>query len=211
MKKLLDLDNPILQILARVGDLMITNVLFLLCCVPLVTVGASLAAMTKVTQNITKDTSDGIVMTFFRAFRSNFKQATAAWLCLVVIAVGLGCNWFLILSYFAGTVSLVLRCALGVLALAVLAVAVYVFPLMVRYENTLKQHCLNAMILTIYKLPRTIGLLFLLLLPLIIAYLSLATFFRTLAVWFIIGCAMMSYLSSVLMSPVLTELEKPKK
>ena len=208
MKKLLGLDNPVLQILARVGDLMITNVLFLLCCVPVVTVGASIAAMTKVTQSIVMDADSGIVKTFFGAFRSNFKQATAVWLILAVIAVGLGCNWFLILSYFSGILSLILRWAVGMLAIAVLAIAVYIFPLMVRYENTLRQHCLNAMILTIYKLPRTAGMLFLLLLPVIIAFLSLMTFFKTLAVWFIIGCAVISYFNSVLMLPVLTELEK---
>ena len=64
MRNLFNLDNPFVQFLARVGDLIIVNVLFLLCCLPVVTAGASVAAMHKVTQAMALDEDNGIVKTF---------------------------------------------------------------------------------------------------------------------------------------------------
>ena len=80
MKNLFNLDNPFVQFLSRVGDLIIVNTLFLLCCVPVVTVGASAAALHKVSQAIILDEDNGTIKTFFRGFRENFRQATALWL-----------------------------------------------------------------------------------------------------------------------------------
>ena len=45
MKELFNIESPFMQLLTRVGDLIIVNFLFLVCCVPLVTVGASAAAL----------------------------------------------------------------------------------------------------------------------------------------------------------------------
>lgn len=208
MRRILDWDNPVFQFLSRVGDLMITNVLFLICCVPVVTAGASFAAMTKVTQGITNDSAEGVFKTFFRAFRDNFKQATALWLVLLVIFGAMACNLLLIGFYVSGTAALALRCAVGVVSAAAVMVASCMFPLIVRYENRLKEHCFNAVILAVGKLPRAAAMSLLNALPFLLAYFSITAFLQSLAFWFIIGCAVMNYLNSCLMRRVLRQLEK---
>lgn len=208
MKRLFDLDNPVMRALGKLYDLLITNILFLVCSVPVVTFGASLAAMTKVTQNLVHETGSGTARTFFRAFRSNFRQATVLWLILAAFFVCVVCNLVLIDTYIAGTAAQVMRVALVMFAVVVVAVACYMFPLLVRYENTLLAHCRNALILTGAKLPRTICLVVLTLLPAALAYYSLTTFLRWSLLFSVIGFAGLNYLCSLLLRPVMAQLER---
>ena len=95
----------------------------MLCCLPVVTVGASLAAMHKVTQAMALDEDNGIVKTFFRGFRENFKQATALWLMMLFFAAAMGCNYLLISGFTVGTLATVLKGALVVAIGLVLVIA----------------------------------------------------------------------------------------
>ena len=207
MRNLFNLDNPFVQFLARVGDLIIVNVLFLVCCLPVVTVGASLAAMQKVTQAMALDEDNGIVKTFFRGFRENFKQATLLWLMMLVFGVSMLCNYLLITGFIAGTLATVLKCVLVVFSVLVLVMAVYMFPLMARYQNSLREHATNALILAVVKLPRTVALLVLCALPAVIAVISIQTFLQTLIFWLAVGFGFVSFMSSILLKPVFAELE----
>ncbi len=207
MKSLLNYDSPFFQFLCRVADMVIVNVLFLVCCVPVVTAGASLAAMTRVSQEMALDIGSGVVRTFFRAFRANFKQATAAWLVILLICVSLFCDRLLIGAYLTGGPATVLRALTVVLALGSMAICCYLFPLMVRYENTLKQHTINAVILAVTKLPRTLVMTALGSIPFVLCWFSVVTFLKSLSFWIIIGCGVISCLHSLLMAPVLAQLE----
>ncbi len=207
MKSFLNFDSPFFQFLCRVADLIIVNVLFLVCCVPVVTAGASLAAMTRVCQDIVLDASSGVVKSFFRAFRSNFKQATAAWLVMLVFVVSLVCDRLLIDAFLAGGLASALRALAAVLAVGCLALACWLFPLLVRYDNTLRQHTVNALILAVTKLPRTLLMTALAAIPFALCYFSVVTFLKTLSFWVIIGCGVICLLNSLLMAPVLAQLE----
>ena len=145
MRELFNIESPFMQLLTRVGDLIIVNVLYLLCCVPIVTIGAATAALHKVGQAIVYDTDNGIAKTFFRAFRENFKQATALWLMMAVFAAAMVCNYLLISGFVVGTPATVLKGALVVAIGLVLVLAAYMFPLMVRYTNTMRELAVNAL------------------------------------------------------------------
>lgn len=207
MKSFFNYDSPFFQFLNRVADLIIVNVLFLVCCVPLITVGASLAGLTKVTQNIALNAEGGVVKTFFRAFRDDFKQATAVWLVMAAFLAALFCDRILVDGYLTGGPAAALRGLLLALALACLAVACYLYPLLVRYDNTLKQHILNAILLAVSKLPRTALMTAAGALPFVLCYFAPAAFLKSLAFWAIIGCGFISCIQSYLMSPVLAQLE----
>ena len=207
MNNLFNLENPLMLFLARVFDMMVANVLFLVCCLPVFTIGASIAALNKVTQSIVLDKDFGTFHLFFRAFRDNFKEATLAFLPLLVIFLGLGANALLVMAYLDGTIATVCEGLLFVLAVLVLAVAVYLFPLLVRYQNSLREHVKNAMILAVVKLPRTILMVLVTSLPVLVPYFSLPTFFQTLPFFFVIGFAFMSYVSSQLLVPVFRGME----
>ena len=209
MKNFFSMDNPFIQFLARVGDLMCANALFLICSIPIFTIGAASAALHKVTQDIACDEEKGILKIFFRAFRDNFKQATLSWLVVLMFFTGMGCNFLLVITYCTGTLALVLKCLLGVVVIMMLAVTAYLVPLIVRYDNTLKEHTINAGVLAIVKLPRTIGLGLLNVLPVLILLVSVQSFFETMVFWLTVGFGFTSYMGSILLVPVFKEMEAP--
>lgn len=207
MKNLLNPEGFVFQALTRVGDLILLNFWFLVCCLPIVTIGASQAALYKVITDMHYDQEGGMFKGFFKAFKENFKQATAVWMVELIVLVSLVCDWLLVMSYFDVTVMYVL---LGILAALVVCVCSYMIPLLVRYQNTLRQHLSNALILSVIKLPKTIVMVFLNALPIIVAVLSLEVFWNTLIFWLTIGFSFVAYMNLFLLKPVYTQLEGGK-
>lgn len=208
MHNLFHYENPFIQFLVRVGDLMILNALFILCSLPVVTLGASLTAMHRVTQNMLFEQEEPIIKSFFRAFRQNFKQSTLAWLVELVVIVSLVCDVLLVMAYFDGGLAKAMYILVAVLAILVAGVFSYLMPLIARYENGMRQQVYNAVVLAIIKLPKTVLLMLLNLLPVILLLISVPVFVQTLIFWVIIGFAFVSFLTSSILKPVFQELEK---
>ena len=208
MHNLFHYENPFIQFLVRVGDLMILNALFILCSLPVVTLGASLTAMHRVTQNMLFEQEEPIIKSFFRAFRQNFKQSTLAWLVELVVIVSLVCDVLLVMAYFDGGLAKAMYILVAVLAILVVGVFSYLMPLIARYENGMRQQVNNAVVLAIIKLPKTVLLMLLNLLPVILLLISVPVFVQTLIFWVIIGFAFVSFLTSSILKPVFQQLEK---
>ena len=208
MRNLFNYENPFIQFLVRVGDLMILNVLFILCSAPVVTLGASLTALHRVTQNMLFEQEEPLLKAFFRAFRQNFKQSTLAWLVELVVIVSLVCDVLLVMAYFNGGLAKAMYILVAVLAILVAGVYAYLMPLIARYENGMRQQVNNAVILAIIKLPKTLLLVFLNLLPVILLVISVPVFVQTLIFWVVIGFAFVSFIESSILKPVFQQLEK---
>lgn len=208
MHNLFNYENPFIQFLARVGDLMILNLLFILCSLPVVTLGASLTALHRVTQNMLFEQEDPIIKTFFRAFRQNFRQATLVWLVGLVVIVSLVCDVLLVMAYFDGGPAKTMYILVAVLAILVAGVFSYLMPLIARYDNGMRQQLNNAVVLAVIKLPKTVLLVFLNLLPVILLVISVPIFVQTLIFWVVIGFAFVSFIGSSILKPVFRELEK---
>lgn len=88
MNNLFSYENPIMQALMKLGDLMILNFIYLVCCVPIFTIGAASAGMytaMKVMQDPEDDTS--LVAAFFRGFKAGFGTVTLAWGIMMLLMV----------------------------------------------------------------------------------------------------------------------------
>ena len=208
MHNLFHYENPFIQFLVRVGDLMILNLLFILCSLPVVTLGASLTALHRVTQNMLFEQEEPLIKAFFRAFRQNFKQSTLVWLVELVVIVSLVCDVLLVMAYFNGGLAKAMYILVAVLAILVAGVFSYLMPLIARYENGMRQQVNNAVVLAIIKLPKTLLLMLLNLLPVILLLISVPVFVQTLIFWVIIGFAFVSFLTSSILKPVFQQLEK---
>lgn len=94
MSNLFSYENPIMQLLMKIGDIMILNFIYLVCCLPIFTIGAAQAGLytaMKVMQDPEDDTS--LVAAFFRGFKAGFGKVTLAWgitalITLLVCAAG---------------------------------------------------------------------------------------------------------------------------
>ena len=169
MKNLFNMDNPVFQTLSRIADLAVLSVICLLCCLPVVTIGPALVALNKTVYDLTIDRGGSILRTYFRAFRSNLRQGMIAGMFGLLALAALVCDFLLLRLYYTGNAYTLLVCLIYVLGFLVAGVLSYMLPLIGRYENKLSQHFQNALILSIRYLPKTIAMVFLHILPLLLA------------------------------------------
>ena len=66
-------DNPVWRFIGKLGDLIILNILWIVCSIPVFTAGASTTAVYYVTLKLVRDEDDSTIRSFFRSFKSNFK------------------------------------------------------------------------------------------------------------------------------------------
>ena len=74
------------QILTRLADLLLLQLAFLITSLPVVTVGAGIAALYSVSRKLRTDSVSYVLPSYLAAFRENFKTGTALWLCLLASA-----------------------------------------------------------------------------------------------------------------------------
>lgn len=155
MGKLFDLDSPIMSGLNKLADLIILNFLTLICCIPLITIGASLTALHHVLLKMVRNEEGYIIKTFFKSFKQNFKQATIIWLIMLAAFVVL-IGDFLIFAYSGISFPSWLRIViLGVVFLVLFAV-MHVFPVLSRFDNTIMNTYKNSLFMGILTFPKTI-------------------------------------------------------
>ena len=124
------------QVMTRIGILIAANLLFLIACMPVVTAGAGLAALHHtVLRTLRSDGEINPFREFFKGFRGNFKQATTAFVMVVLLIAFLLLEIFWCMQ-FAGVVAY-FRYGLIALVMIVLALALYLFPTMAAFDAPL--------------------------------------------------------------------------
>lgn len=152
--KLFQVDSEFNQVMTRGFDLLILNLLFLICCLPVVTIGASCAALHTISLKYAEGLEPYIFRDFFAAFRKNFKQATLVWILMFVTGAFLYVDTGMALNGGAG--GKVMLLFLFCMELLYLFIAVYIFPLIARYDNSIRQHLKNAVLLAIREFKTTV-------------------------------------------------------
>ena len=87
MNRFFNMDNKFFVFMGRVADLILLNILCILCCIPIVTAGASITALYYVTLKMARDEESYIIRSFFCSFKQNFKQSTLIWILMLAAGV----------------------------------------------------------------------------------------------------------------------------
>ena len=140
MRRLLDINNPIMRFLVNMFDLMGLSVLWVVFSLPIFTMGAASTALYSAAYHHIRKGEDYLWNSFFSAFKENFKRSTLTWLVALAILGFLGADALLLRS-------LILRgypfgWFYGVtLALLVLALTwtVYLAAYAARFNGTVKE------------------------------------------------------------------------
>ena len=167
MYEIMHSDNRLFQILSRLGDLIALNLLFVVTCVPLVTVGAALSAMYSVLFQMLREEETRVLRTYWKAFKQNFKPSLPLWLPMAAIAVLLVVNNILLQNMsgnLVGFFSIVVMIAL-VLYLCVFS---YLFPMLALFENTTKDYFKKSLFFSISHFPATLAICLIQILPIIL-------------------------------------------
>ena len=142
--------------LSFLGDIVILNLLFLVCSIPIVTIGAAAAACyAGLCRTLQKKETGLVYRAFFADFRAAFRKATAGWLLeLLVILILLGDLWFAVEYSEPDNVFFIVFAA--VVGAGVLLASLWFYPLLARFQNTLGGQIKNAFLLAFAQLPRTL-------------------------------------------------------
>ena len=198
-----DEGSPVLRFLNRVTDLLVLNLLALLMCLPVITAGASLTAMHYVLLKLVRDEEGYIAKSFFRSFKRNFLQATVIWLIFAALWVLTISNLVMIVQG-SGKFPIWLPAAVLFAALILLVVMLYTFAMLSRYDNTILQMLFNACSLAFSRLPQSLEMLAILVVPAI-----LVMRFPVLMPFYVLfGLSAPGYACAMVYDPIFRKIEK---
>ncbi len=175
MGKFFDYDGPLMSFVNRFASLMWLGILTLLCCIPVVTAGASFTAMYYTAFKMHDKDRGYVTENFFHAFKSNFGKSTVYWLLMLVMYCILYAD-FVILTRSTYEFPVILLAATILITILFLLTASYVFPLQARFENTVKQTLKNAFLMSLFHLPKSVLIIFLHVVPYLILYIYPVSF-----------------------------------
>ena len=189
--KTFKIDNPFFNTMDQIGDLVILNLLWLVCCLPIFTIGASTLAMTQVTMEMASGEAPVVSQTFFRVFKEQFKPATLVFLFFLATGVILFLDLLISPGYpgLFGGLLLAGSVAFGVVWMWS---GVYVFPVMLTFRETIKETLIKSLIMSVLHLPSTLAISGIVLAPILLAIWKPALVVFVFPLFAVIGSASIS-------------------
>lgn len=143
------------------------NIITIICCIPIFTIGAALTAMQHQLYLIAKNEDGYVFRGYFKDFAANFKRSTPAGLIMTFFGGVLGYDLY-IFAYGLSSFNSWFKCAIFALALVYMFIYVYLFPVLARYDCSLKLAFKNALFMSVYKIFMTVPMVVMTLLPVIL-------------------------------------------
>lgn len=141
--KLFNIDSGFYKFISRFFDLVKLNFLWLLFCLPVITIGASTTAAYGVALKMVDDEESYIARSFVREFKRNFKQGTVLGLIFIVATYAIYLDYEINRISEDGSIPLIV---IGILsAFIYVSAMLYSFPLLARYENSVIGTIQNSM------------------------------------------------------------------
>lgn len=158
---LFNYDNPVWRFIGKFFDILILNILWMVCSIPIFTIGASTTAVYYVTLKLVRDEEGSTVKAFFKSFRENFKQATAIWIVLLIAGIIIAGDlyFFIRVQNVSPTLRMVMLAIFAGFGLIWSGIALFVFPLQCRFYNPVRRTLFNAFFMSIRHFLQTIGIL----------------------------------------------------
>ncbi|MBE5999313.1 MAG: YesL family protein [Eubacteriales bacterium] len=191
-------DTFLTRFLSRLIDLLIVSVLWFLCSIPLVTMGASTTAMYDVTLHLVFDEGSGIVQTFFSSFKKNFVRSTVTFLAFLVSGLFLGADLFAAVRWDTG-----IRPVLIFMILAACwfwaAAFTHAFPGLAWYEGKPAKVVKKAFLMAMRNGVFTMFIILLNIMPVLflVRRFTSASFGQWLILYFLLGSGTVAYLASL--------------
>jgi uncharacterized membrane protein YesL len=206
MGSIFSLDGKFFSIMSKIADLIILNIIYCLCCVPIITIGPATTALYYVTLKMVKNEESYIIKSFFKSLKDNFKQGFAIGLILIValgIIVG---DIYIMLSW--ETKYKIIFIVIFIFLLVVWSfTTIYIFPLLATFENTIKQTFKNAFLMSIRHLPKTVALFIIS----VGSMLLVGFVVQLMPFWFLIGFSLLAYGNSLMLKGIFKQYMPPEE
>lgn len=196
MGRFFNMDNKFFVFMGRLADLCMLNILCIICCLPVVTAGASLTALYYVTMKMVRNEESYIFRSFFKSFKQNFRQATVINLIMLAAAALLYLDTR-ITKAMEDPVGKILAMIFALFTMIYLIILLYLYPVLAKFYNSIKNTFKNALLMGIRHLPYTFLMLAVCASPLLILFIpSFQVQMFLILVLILIGPALAAYCNS---------------
>lgn len=195
MDALFRINEMIFALFSKFFRFLLITVLWIICSIPLFTLGAATSALNYAAQKILQEDDSRLIQKFFGAFKLNFRQGTALTLIYAVLMALLYFDFVVCFQLPEAMVSTMLA-FVALVACMMIIFMQYSFALLARYSNTVMQNLKNAFFLSFLKFGRSVLILFFTLLPVAALLFFTEAFLVTLPVWLLIGMPVLVWINS---------------
>ena len=202
--RIFNFDSPLVNLIFRIADLIVLNLITLICMIPIITIGPALKALAFTSLKMVREEDGNVVKIFWRNFKLNFVQSMLlGFICLAALFVILGDIYALVMlkSMFSWVAIVASAIAITIALITLL----YAIPMQGRFLNKIKDTLKNAFWLALIKLPHSLVMLLCwLLLP--VAYYLISENFLPLLLT--LGLSLPAYLNAMVYEPFFEEIEE---
>lgn len=150
--RIFDIENPVWSTLSKVLDAIILNLLFVLCCIPVITIGASLTALYYTSLRMVSGDMSYVSRDFFDSFKQNFKQSIPVE--FVVFDAGVIISF---VTWICFVNNLRFPKALCVVAVVLFAAVIsYTFPILSKFNVSTGQLFRNSILMAVANIGYTV-------------------------------------------------------
>ena len=208
-KRLFQSDNPFNSFMTLVFDMMELSILWIIFCLPIITIGASTTALYYEAMKLVRDEGSSVSKGFLKSFKENFKESVPFTLIeLLIVAVLVFDFHYLRAKETAGA-----SISYGILLFAaILAVAVfsYAYPLLAHFVNTVKGTFNNAWRVAATNLPVTLLITAINAAPFLWFLLAPSSFARVFWIWIFVGEGASAYVCSIFLVKIFDRIAEPE-
>ncbi len=159
MSNLFNMDNPFFTALGKICDVLFLSIVWALVCIPVITIGPANTALYYATVKVIRRERGYLMREFFKSFKMNFKRAAVLGVILTAAFIILGFD--LIWAYAnlgSGTTGSILFGIFVAITFLLVSFSTYVFPVLSRFDMTIKQLIKAGAFMSIRHLPSTVGM-----------------------------------------------------
>ena len=206
MVNLFKYDNKFFEILGKITDVVILNLLCIISCLPIITVGASIVASYSVAMKMIKDDETYISKDFIKIFKENFKTSTIVWTVMLIIGGVLLFDFYISRLVLNELVRNILQLVFTMISIIYIFTLTYVFPIISKFENTIKSTMINSALISIQNLPYTIIMVILNLSPLLLINLFSSYWGHIIFFYTVIGFGTIVYINSIFFEKIFNKI-----
>lgn len=152
--KVFDYDSAFMRFALLLSRLTIINILWLVCCIPIITIGASTAAQYySISHLMNGDTS--VFKNFKAGIKLHWKRASVVWIVLAILSAAFLMEYYILMT--ASVPGKQILVSISVLAfLTLLMVMLWIYPVMINFTGNMGEIIFNSFVFTFMYAPITI-------------------------------------------------------
>lgn len=199
---LFNYDNKFFEILGKITDIIILNLLLIIFCIPIITIGASVSSAYSVGMKMIKNKEAYITKEFLKQFKMNFKECIIIECIFLGIGILIGVDFYISKLIYNQYMNMSLQFIFNIMGIIFIFAVSYVFAIVAKFNNTIKNTIINSILMPIKDLPYTIIIIVVNFSPLLLIYWGSNYWAQLIFFYIVIGFGINIYVNSIFFNKI---------